>query len=124
MLNSYIATVYPPQTWQYIMLVPLISCLLILTAGLAMLIANRHDEQSAVRKTIREMSRWLLVPAGLGILMLIGLPWTAFFQFWFVMLMNAFGAPTSSLVMISVAIIGSWILFFLAIFGQIWRRTR
>ena len=124
MLNPYMMDLYPPQAWQFVMLIPLISCLLLLFAGLVMSVVTSKNDPCMVRKIIHETPHWLLIPAGLGLLMFIGLPWSVMFQFWSLAFMSAFGAPTSSLVVMSILIIGSWILFFGSMFGQTFKKAK
>ncbi len=105
----------PIQAWQYVMLVPLISCLFLLMAGWV----SSMTYGAAHRSEIYDLPKWLIIPAGFGVLMFIGMPATLVFQYLFITLMHAFGAPTSSVVVMSIMVIGSWILFVWATFGWI-----
>lgn len=118
MLNPYITAVYPLQAWQYVMLPLLVSCLFSLMAGLVM-----DFGKNASRQEIYSLPKWLLIPAGLGIMMFCGMPATIIFQFMFVMFMDGLGAPMSSVIVMSLMIFGSWILFVYASFGHIGRRA-
>lgn len=114
MLNPYITVAYPLQAWQYIMLVPLISCLLLLVAS-SVLAAMRGASPAEVSA----LPKWLVVSTGFGILMFAGMPTTVVIQYSFITLMSTFGAPTGSVVVMSMMVVGSWVMFFWSNFGQV-----
>lgn len=124
MLNSYMMEVCPPQTWQFIMLIPVISCLLLLLSGLVISLITSRNDSCVIKEIIQETPHWLIILAGLGLLMFAGLPWSIMFQFWSLVFMSAFGAPTSSLIVTSILIIGSWIMFLGSMFGQMFKKAR
>lgn len=108
------------QWWHVIYVLLILSAVFIMTISLVIM-----KYQDSSKKDILAIPKIILVPAGLGMLLVMGMPWVFAYQIFFsTVVMSSAGAPISACVIAVGFVLFGWFLFVSAATAHFRQKSR